>query len=532
MGSISINNKNVKSIVIGGKNVIRITAYGKFLSLNIEPNSFVGTWKSVTKQTEFMNIFTTISPNQFSDNVDITGITLPNVVSIGHDAFGLSRLTYIKIPKATTIGDNAFTLVRNEASTEVWMNHKFNTNAEKDRIFGWLQWNNITFHWTNDDGTDYVPAIIPNSFTGTFSTPAKQSEFMAITDTVSGTPFKYETGITGITLPLATTIEPYAFVRNHLTYISVTAATTIGKNAFFSIVNSPSTNVTMNKKFRTDAEKNLIFGAGHWEHVTFHWINDDGSEFVPSPNTFTGTWKSAAKQTEFEAIRTTIADQQFNPFDNIENGITGISMPFVVNIGVSAFRNAPLTSIKIPKATTIGSNAFYSVVNGALTSVWMNHKFNTDAEKNRIFGSGHWNLIDFHWLNDDGTDYVPPTPSPDNEFTGTFSTTQKRNDFLAIRQIMPADNEFRHETGITGIKLGNTISIPAYAFQDAPLTSIKVPKATDVKRGAFESVVNAPSTEVWINKKYQYDVSKNQIFGLNKWNQITFHWTNDDGSPA
>ncbi len=71
-----------------------------------------------------------------------------------------------------------------------------------------------------------------NSFTGTFSSPAKEKEFLALTDTVSNNQFENETGLTSISLPQVTTIGNRAFAFAPLTSLSLPQATTIGNRAF------------------------------------------------------------------------------------------------------------------------------------------------------------------------------------------------------------------------------------------------------------------------------------------------------------
>ena len=77
----------------------------------------------------------TIGSHVFSDS-NIGTLSLPEAITIGTHAFDSSRLEELKIPKATSIGTNAFANIVNLASTHVTMNQKFNTPAEKDRIFG------------------------------------------------------------------------------------------------------------------------------------------------------------------------------------------------------------------------------------------------------------------------------------------------------------------------------------------------------------------------------------------------------------
>lgn len=81
-----------------------------------------------------------------------------------------------------------------------------------------------------------------------------------------------------------------------------------------------------------------------------------------------------------------------------ERKMIGLSLGGVTEIGDLAFQQCPLTYIYVPVTSTIGDDAFQSVVNATTTKVIMLSKFNTDAEKNRIFGAGHWSAISFTWV--------------------------------------------------------------------------------------------------------------------------------------
>lgn len=210
--------------------------------------------------------------------------------------------------------------------------------------------------------------------------------------------------------------------------------------------------------------------------------------------------------------------------------LTSIIFSNLRTIGGGAFyRSNKLKYIYIPNVTTIGDHAFggFNTMDGEGVEIWMNRKFNTESEKYRIFKS-HMNRATFHWLNDDGSVYDPNA----NSYTGIWSSPNKRGDFMAITDVVHS-RQFEFERGITGISLPHAETIWTDAFRYCPLTYIRVPKATDIKYNVFEHVVNAASTEVWINKKYrESDYRKNQIFGDYNWTNITFHWTNDDGTPA
>lgn len=78
------------------------------------------------------------------------------------------------------------------------------------------------------------------------------------------------------------------------------------------------------------------------------------------------------------------------------SALSKLSLPVVESIGSNAFQASRLTTLNIPKANMIGRLAFISIVNATTTKVTMKAKFNTDSEKNKIFGSGNWNNINFN----------------------------------------------------------------------------------------------------------------------------------------
>lgn len=169
---------------------------------------------------------------------------------------------------------------------------------------------------TNTEFTGLAEAL-GNKFEGVFADPAKMAEFLAITDTVAANQFMGIRNIYSITLPNVTTIE---------------------SNSFQSC-----------RKLATLNLPNVIT------------IEDSG---------FT-----------YGAINLKL-----------------LSLPEATTIGDESFLQAGIESLYIPKATTIGEYAFYSIVNNAETLVVMLSQFNTDAEKDRIFGAGHWDQITFSWL--------------------------------------------------------------------------------------------------------------------------------------
>lgn len=303
MGSITINGKKVVKWVVGGKIVKSLTMGGKVLSFvdlnawhyggdNPHPNKndWKGDWSSSAKEAEFEAVTTSVAHNQFTNEIYLISISLPNTTTIGSGSFKLSEIEEVNIPKATTIGDYAFYGVN--IARIFTMNKKFDTNAEKDRIFGGGYWNNITFHWTNDDGTEYSNYV--NRYSGSFSTTAKIVEFTTLKTSIADGQFSTELGLTMISLSGVKTIGRNAFYYAPITVVDlpecisigadafhyaslsggldIPNCETIGDGAFVGIRNAPTTQVRMKSKFNTLLEKNRIFGDSNWTNLKFYWV--------------------------------------------------------------------------------------------------------------------------------------------------------------------------------------------------------------------------------------------------------------------
>lgn len=275
--SITFKGKEIETVTYKGKEISEITYKGKVIALVKDTtikNTYTGTLKPelIPKFESYIN---DIPDNAFYYEGKITGITLPEVKSIGEHAFHWAPLTSINAPKSLTIGGNAFYHIINDASTSVTLPYVFNSDNQKNRIFGSGHWSNITFHWTKIDGSAYTGR---NDFEGDFTSISRMSAFFGITTTVNENEFGNETLLTSITLPKVTTIKGGAFKWSPLRYIEIPLATTIESgnivtsHPFNHIVNDASTTVIMQSKFNTNAEKDRIFGSGNWSKVHFIWV--------------------------------------------------------------------------------------------------------------------------------------------------------------------------------------------------------------------------------------------------------------------
>lgn len=157
MGIMIDGGKRVASISDGGKNLARFVDNGKTFSFNTphatmtDYNPPTYGFSSIPQYDAFRALsndgITDIPANTFFSERKITGLALGKIVTIGDLAFQQAPLTYLYIPVAETVGNNAFQTVVNAATTKVIMKSKFNTQAEKDRIFGAGHWSAISFTW-------------------------------------------------------------------------------------------------------------------------------------------------------------------------------------------------------------------------------------------------------------------------------------------------------------------------------------------------------------------------------------------------
>ena len=139
--------------------------------------------------------------------------------------------------------------------------------------------------------------------------------------------------------------------------------------------------------------------------------------------------------------------------------------------------------------------------------------------------------------------------TPGNDYRGKFTSNAKRDEFLAITNIVN-QGEFQNETGLTDVKLSNVKTIGSDAFHyspletlllpqiitigdnafsyshllsvsfpnattignstfsQSPLTSLLLPKATDIGYLAFGSIVNVKSTFVTMKFIFNNDKEK------------------------
>lgn len=151
MGVMTFGGKNVAAMSMGGKSVARFVDNGRIFSFSAphatmadnNPPTYgfssipqYDAFRALTNPGPDGSYITVIPANAFFTERKMLGVTLGAITDIGDQAFQQAPLTYIYIPNADTIGENAFQTTVNAATTKVIMKNKFNTQAEKDRIFG------------------------------------------------------------------------------------------------------------------------------------------------------------------------------------------------------------------------------------------------------------------------------------------------------------------------------------------------------------------------------------------------------------
>lgn len=99
-------------------------------------------------------------------------------------------------------------------------------------------------------------------------------------------------------------------------------------------------------------------------------------------NDYKGSFSTSAKLSEFKSITTSISDSQFRD----ELGITALSLPKLTSIGLRGFEHSQLTELYVPKLETADYDSFRHIINAATTTVFMPGKFDTKAEKDKMFG--------------------------------------------------------------------------------------------------------------------------------------------------
>lgn len=322
MGKLTMNGKDItKPFPYNGKNVVKLTANwnNKVVTfsttgtggtptkdycadrswITFGTNSYVGKLSTPARESAFLLVTTEILTSQFSDEHNLQGIYLPNVTKIGNSAFnmfssaqGPGQLQAVILPEVITIGDTAFN------------GHPI-TCLEAPKL----------------------QTIGEGAFTAAKLTTLNLPEVL----TINYGAFQH-VPLTSLNLPKVQDIGLSAFSEAKLTTLNLPKVTTVGGLAFRD---SPLTQLTM---------------------------------------------------PEVQTIN-------LNAFQSAK--LTTLDLPKATDIASRAFQNSPLTRLNIPKLSGYGVLAFQSIVNDASTIVTIPARFNNKADKDGMFGLGHWDKITF-----------------------------------------------------------------------------------------------------------------------------------------
>ena len=342
-------------------------------------------------------------------NSTMSNLSIPNsVVNIGDDAFQNSQLTKLRLDlnvktigqyafekspleelhiglQVESIGNLAFWNTVNSPKTKVYLPAKFDSDSEKDRIFGKGGWDQITFFLPTLilDNTNYQKYSI-------YDTTTKQLQVLRpITEISNIFRSGYPDG-SGGNLPIETLDLPnslYKIDDNAFQYIQITTLTipngveTIGNLAFANV--NTLTTLTLGNNVKTIGTQ-----AFYYAKLTSLEIPD--SVITIGNRAFTNSYLTSL--TIGNSLET-IVEWAFK-----ETRITSLVFPSTLkSIGTGAFLRAPLTHLEIPNSCNhIDSKAFSGIVNNSSTTVSMPSAFNTKKQKDSIFNS-HWNHITFTW---------------------------------------------------------------------------------------------------------------------------------------
>ena len=367
----------------------------------------------------------------------LRSLTIPNsVTSIGDWAFCDSKLTILTIPGSVyNIGKSTFEHIFNNLSTHVTMPIIFNNNADKDSIFG--DWDQITFTYipsqlivlnlsnykqytTYDQSTgaltieDDVVEITDVFRNGYIPDPSKPNDTVQINSlTLPSTLKKIDDNafqnaqLLDLTIPNnVTTIGDNAFYYSSLTNLTLgTSLLIIGNSAFFSsrlIDLTIPNNVTSigNYAFTMSTLKTLIIpdysvtSIGIYAFYNSQLINLSIPIGVISIGEY-AFYNSQLINLSIPGSVTSIGEYAF-----YNSQLINLSIPYSLrSIGIYAFYNSKLRSLTIPDSvTSIGIGAFGKIVNNSNTKVTMPAWFNSDSDKDKIFGWYNWERITFDWI--------------------------------------------------------------------------------------------------------------------------------------
>ena len=321
---------------------------------------------------------TKIDTYAFRECYNLTAVDLPNVTTIGNEAFCMcSYLKSINIPNCTSIGDSAF----KECQFLISINISNITNIGADVFYGcrslsqFITGENTTCSAIEDGaalvkGTELVsyPTAsgnidlpdITNIRKGAFS----RCEFLESINipnctSINGNAFEYCWSLVSINIPKVTSIGSTAFSYcQSLMTVDVPDCTSIGGCAFqycynLMSINLPNCTSIGNRAFEncynlTALDLPNVTTIGNGSFFGCYYL-----ESLNLPNL-----------TSIDDCLSTSTSSSSSPFYG--TGITSLDLPKVTSIGKNAFYCCSLELLNIPNCTSIGDCAFY---NGYLNSI-------------------------------------------------------------------------------------------------------------------------------------------------------------------
>ena len=264
-----------------------------------------------------------------------------------------------------SIGNLAFWNTVNSPKTKVYLPAKFDSDSEKDRIFGKGGWDQIKF---------FLPTLILDNTNyqqyTTYDTTTKQLQILRPITEISNV---FQNGYpdeSGGNLPIGTLVLPNTLVK-------------IDDNAFINCTNL--TNLNLGTSVQT------IGGSA------FRYINLT-SATIPNSVEIVG-YRAFANNKNLNSVSFGNNVKEIGTEAFYWCKLTNVIIPDSTTlIGGNSFRQSKLRTVVIgSNVQTIGSKAFGSIVNNANTTVSMPSKFNTKKLKDNAFGANNWTNITFTW---------------------------------------------------------------------------------------------------------------------------------------
>lgn len=295
MGKITINGKDItKPFTFNGKQVVSITVGGKVCTLKaadaggITPPAgtvtysngvkIAGPWYVSGDKAEADRVLqrlTTTSSTSISSSSrqrwlnGITFIELKGITDIYGRAFSNApNLAEVYAPDATAIHDSAFF-----AATLKYID---GTHFPKVKTIGNRAFEGWTTQISTAETIDLPEVESIGQYAFRYCTNVKTINLPKLKK-IDTTAFGQLRKVTSLELPELTNLGRLTFWNAPLTHLSLPKLDFIIKDAlasngsFKSIVNAPTTTVTLPRKFNNTSDKTALF-ENNWDQITFTWV--------------------------------------------------------------------------------------------------------------------------------------------------------------------------------------------------------------------------------------------------------------------